>query len=106
VFPRRSHIEPIVRLFIVSIALCAVSIATPAGACPNCVVGREARARVWSDAFAPRLAVAVLPFLLIGAICLRVEGLGRPPNRKAKSRHPYVGSDPSQQQSALHTGEP
>jgi hypothetical protein len=50
----------------------------PAVACPRCVVGQEARRQVWQDDFLPHLAVAVLPFIIIGAICARLHALGRP----------------------------
>jgi len=50
-----------------------MAVATPASACPSCEVGERARALVWSDGFRTKLGVAALPFLVIGAICLRVE---------------------------------
>lgn len=52
----------------------------PAQACPNCDPGREARADVWSDGFFLRnLATAVLPFVVIGAVCASVQKIGRRP---------------------------
>ena len=53
--------------------LACIGWAAPAMACPNCAVGREARSEVWNRDFAFNLAVALLPFLLIGSICVRVE---------------------------------
>jgi hypothetical protein len=50
----------------------------PALACPRCAVGQEARRQVWQDDFFPHLAAAVLPFVIIGAICARLHALGRP----------------------------
>lgn len=50
----------------------------PALACPRCSVGQEARRQVWQDDFFSHLVVAVLPFVIIGAICARVHALGRP----------------------------
>ena len=96
----------IARLPIVCTTVCVMTFPTPVVACPNCIVGREARAQVWNDAFTSHLLVTLLPFLLIGAICLCVESLGRPPNRKAKSPRSAMRFDASRQQSALHTGEP
>ena len=49
----------------------------PALACPSCPPGREARSEVWSDGFARNLATAIVPFLLIGAVALRAEAIGR-----------------------------
>jgi hypothetical protein len=51
----------------------------PARACPNCAAGREARAAVWSDGFVRNLATAVLPFVVIGAVCARLHDVGRRP---------------------------
>jgi hypothetical protein len=50
-------------------------------ACPDCAVGRQARAAVVRDDFGKNLFVALLPFLLIGAVCLRVETIGRDDDR-------------------------
>ena len=52
-------------------------LATPAAACPNCAVGKQARSEVWNDDFGRNLFVALLPFLVIGAICVRAERIGR-----------------------------
>lgn len=41
--------------------------------CPSCPAGREARSEVWNDQFGAHLVAALLPFLVIGAICARVE---------------------------------
>jgi hypothetical protein len=56
----------------------AVAFASPARACPDCAAGQQARREVWRDDFAFYLSVAVLPFLLIGAVCARIEAMGRP----------------------------
>lgn len=49
--------------------------------CPDCWVGVQARARFIDDELAFHLAAVVLPFLIIGAVCYRVEMLGqRGPN--------------------------
>jgi hypothetical protein len=46
-------------------------------ACPNCAAGREARSEVWSGDFVFNFFVSVVPFLLIGAICVCAEAIGR-----------------------------
>lgn len=56
----------------------ALAVAAPASACPDCAVGQQARSEVWNEHFGPNLFVALLPFLFIGAICVRAEGIGRP----------------------------
>jgi hypothetical protein len=55
----------------------AVTGARPARGCPDCVVAREARAQVYGEDFVHRLALAALPFLLVGAIALRADAIGR-----------------------------
>jgi hypothetical protein len=49
----------------------------PAHACPNCPAAEQARRQVWRDRFADNLAVAALPFIIIGAVCARAHGIGR-----------------------------
>jgi hypothetical protein len=58
--------------------LASVPVAFPAHACPDCAAGRQARHEVWSDDFGFNLVVALLPFLVIGAICVWVERSRRP----------------------------
>jgi hypothetical protein len=66
-------------LLAVMIGLTAVLATTrSAQACPSCAIGVQARAEVWNDAFESRLVVALLPFLIIGAICFGAERIGRP----------------------------
>jgi len=66
------------RVLALGLAVCAtVAVAPAALACPDCAVGRQARTEVWNDDFAFNLFVALLPFLMIGAVCLRVEAIGR-----------------------------
>ena len=52
-------------------------VAGPAGACPDCTVGREARAQLWSDGFGLNLLLALVPFLVIGAVSLWANRIGR-----------------------------
>jgi hypothetical protein len=59
----------------------AVVAVTPARACPSCPAGRQARSEVWNDDFGFNLLVALLPFLVVGAICARAEAIGRPARR-------------------------
>ena len=48
-------------------------------ACPNCVLEQQTRAEIWRDDFEWYLCVAVLPFLLVGVICLRAESMDEAP---------------------------
>jgi hypothetical protein len=57
----------------------ALSAGGPAEACPSCPVGRQARSEVWNCDFEQNLFYALLPFLVIGAVCLGVERIGRKP---------------------------
>ena len=66
-----------------------LAIQTPAEACPNCAVGRQARTEVFRESFGFNLFVALLPFLMIGAICLRAEAIGR----QAAGKTPPLESD-------------
>lgn len=61
------------------LAVAALALLQPAvaEACPSCAEGIQARGEVYRDDFAFNLGVAVLPFLLIGAICARAEAIGR-----------------------------
>lgn len=60
------------------------SIAAPAAACPGCEPGRQARAELWRDDFAHKLAVASFPFAIVLAASAYAEGIGRP--RRKSSR--------------------
>ncbi|MDP9151180.1 MAG: hypothetical protein M3O36_14730 [Myxococcota bacterium] len=62
------------------------SLVAPVAACPNCAVGRQARSEVWNDDFGKNLFVALLPFILIGAICVRAERIGRTRSNRAPPR--------------------
>ena len=44
-------------------------------ACPDCAVGRAARAQVLGPELLTNLAVAILPFAIVALVCLRVERL-------------------------------
>jgi hypothetical protein len=48
-------------------------LAAPAQGCPDCALGREARREAWADDFALELLATALPFVVIGAVCVRVE---------------------------------
>jgi hypothetical protein len=65
-------------LFTLSLILVALALlAPPALACPGCAAGVAARAEVLADDFVRNLAIAVLPFVIIGAVCMRAEEVGR-----------------------------
>jgi hypothetical protein len=66
------------RAAVVALPVIATSLlAAPLQACPSCPTSREARSQVWSHDFALNLLFTALPFLVIGAICVRVEAIGR-----------------------------
>ena len=46
---------------------------TMASVCPGCAIGRQARSEVWNADFGFNLIVALIPFLIIGRICLWAE---------------------------------
>jgi hypothetical protein len=40
-------------------------------------VGRQARAQLWTDDFSQNLLLALAPFLVIGALSVRVNRIGK-----------------------------
>jgi hypothetical protein len=77
----------IMRAVVSTVVLAATVVLTaPADACPNCALGRQARAQVWNESFGLNLIVALLPFLLVAVICLCAEKIGRPRGDGAASR--------------------
>lgn len=78
-FARRSGVWRSQATRAVTLLLSAVltGSASLAHACPNCAVGRATRSRVWSDDFLLYLTLSALPFVLIGALCIGIEVLGR-----------------------------
>ena len=60
--------------------LASLALAAPVGACPDCAVGRQARAQVWTDDFGANMFVALAPFLIIGAVSVWVNRIGGRPN--------------------------
>jgi hypothetical protein len=54
-----------------------------ARACPDCVVGAAARAQVWRDDFAFNLAVALIPFVFVGAVSAWADRIGRASNERS-----------------------
>ena len=75
------HGVAIVRTAVAGMSLgAALLLGAPATACPNCAVGQQARSEVWNDDFGKNLLVALLPFLVIGALCVRAERIGRAPS--------------------------
>jgi hypothetical protein len=59
--------------------------ASSALACPDCPVGRAARAAVWNDGFFPQLCLVLLPLVLIGAIAAALYRIGMPPAGRDRS---------------------
>lgn len=57
--------------------LAVLVFARTAHACPSCAEGIQARSDVLQDGFGQNLFVALLPFVIIGGICLRAEDIGR-----------------------------
>lgn len=73
-----------------------VLVAGTAAACPGCPVGAQARRELWQQDFAYHLAIVIAPFLVIGAICLRLELAGRaaPVSDSGKRRPDFRGAAP------------
>ena len=85
--PRVSALRHALPVRFHAIAACSavasiLTLASPAAACPDCAVGRQARSEVWNQDFGPNLLFALLPFLLIGVICLAAERIGRMPKEQ------------------------
>jgi hypothetical protein len=55
----------------------ALALTRTVAACPNCAEGVLARQAVLQEHFGRNFACAVLPFVVIGAICAGVERMGR-----------------------------
>jgi hypothetical protein len=64
-------------LALVAALLVTLGTVMPAVGCPNCEVGRQAKAEVWDDDFAYHLCAALLPFLVVGCVCTRIEASER-----------------------------
>jgi hypothetical protein len=54
----------------------ALSSALSAASCPNCALGRAARADALADLLSGPAALAVLPFVFIAAVSIWAERLG------------------------------
>ncbi|MEY4576431.1 MAG: hypothetical protein RL701_1134 [Pseudomonadota bacterium] len=66
--------------FLLSLSVLTVTLASAAAAkaCPDCAIGRQARSAVfYGEDFAANLTIALLPFVIIGAICMWAEARGR-----------------------------
>lgn len=74
---RASPLAERARLTVTSLVFVIIT-AAPAAACPDCAEGRQARADVYGADFTRQLMILLVPFLLIGAVCSRVERIGRP----------------------------
>jgi hypothetical protein len=61
------------------IAAALACFAPSARACPGCEAASLARSEIFGAGFFRNLAVALLPFVIIGAVCVRVQNLGRRP---------------------------
>lgn len=57
----------------------ATSFAAGAWACPDCLPGRIARARVIEQSFSSNLAITVAPFLVLVGLAVLVERIGAGP---------------------------
>lgn len=66
------------RCVFAAVLIASMSEPAPARACPNCPAAELARRQVWRDRFVDNLAVAALPFIIIGAVCARAHSIGRP----------------------------
>ena len=74
---RASHRTVLHRLSVVTALLALLVAARTAGACPDCAVGRQARAQLWTDDFGLNLLLALAPFLIIGAVSVGANRIGR-----------------------------
>ena len=75
---KSAHNVGLARAAVIALTIFATTLlVTPLEACPSCATGRQARSEVWDDEFALHLLFAALPFLVIGAICVRVEAMDR-----------------------------
>ncbi|MET0387268.1 MAG: hypothetical protein ABW321_14965 [Polyangiales bacterium] len=79
----------------IALFMAVLVFARTAYACPSCAEGIQARSDVLSDGFGQNLLIAVLPFVLIGGICLRAEEVGRSAARRQRC-HLAVSSDTTQ----------
>jgi hypothetical protein len=68
----------VLRWIALALLLAASLSALPAHACPDCAVGKQARAELWNDDFTYNLVVALLPFLVVGLVSYQLNGIGRP----------------------------
>ena len=75
------------------------AVVSPAQACPKCEAGIEARGQVLDTQFGANLFWTVLPFLLIGLVCMAVNAIGRP-SSPSPSLGPPLRSDPHRQRAA------
>ena len=69
--------------------------ARSAGACPDCAVGRQARAQLWTDDFGLNLVLALVPFLIIGAVSLWANRIGRAADPPTAARRASTGATAS-----------
>lgn len=75
--PRRDGLGHRLALAIALFATYAMS-ASPALGCPECRVGRVARAAVFGESFVSQLCLLVLPLLLVGALAAALYRIGMP----------------------------
>jgi hypothetical protein len=54
----------------------SLAFARPVGACPSCAEGREAWAQVWTHDFGLNLFLALVPFIIIGAVSAWASRIG------------------------------
>jgi hypothetical protein len=74
-------------------ALFAFAIAPSAAACPDCALGRQVRSELWHDHFLYNFTLAALPFLLVGAVCVCAEAIGRT-RRAPNEGHTFASRQP------------
>jgi hypothetical protein len=65
------------RASIAGVQVAALAMTRTVAACPDCAEGMLARQAVLQEHLSRNFACAVLPFLIIGAICAGVERMGR-----------------------------
>jgi len=83
--------------FAAVVGLASTALAPVARACPKCAEGRQARSEVWRDHFGENLASALLPFLIIGAVCLRADTIGPKESCAERGAEPILKPAPEEE---------
>jgi hypothetical protein len=80
----RGRASRFVRCTATAVALFTMS-TTPASACPDCSIGKVARAQFWSDRFAENLMITLAPFVVMVVAAVWAERVTD--GAKGRQRH-------------------